>query len=106
MLAIRTVSALGVLAMTIALALGFSSGDFSSEGAEILQLAWGRVTLIDLYVGVAIFSAFVAWRERRAAVTVAWVASFVILGNLATAVYLLVASLRAPSIEELLTPRR
>ena len=106
MLAIRTVSALGVVAMAIALAIGFSSGDFTGEGAEILDLAWGRVTLIDLYVGVAIFSAFVAWRERHVAVTVAWVVLFVILGNLATAVYLLVASLRASSVEELLTPLR
>ncbi len=106
MLAIRTVSAFGVAAMVIALAIGFSNGDFTAEGGEILDLAWGRVTLVDLYVGVAIFSAFVAWRERSVAATLAWIASFVILGNLATAIYLLVASLRASSIGELLTPHR
>lgn len=106
MLMIRMVSAIGVVAMAVALALGFSGGDFATEGAEILDLAWGRVTLIDLYVGVAIFSAFVAWRERRIAVTLAWIVSFVVLGNLATAAYLLIASLRASSIEELFTPRR
>lgn len=106
MLAIRTVSALGVVAMVIALAIGFSSGDFTAEGSEILDLAWGRVTLIDLYVGVAIFSAFVAWRERRVATTLAWIVSFVVLGNLATAVYLLIASLRSGSVEELLAPLR
>ena len=106
MTAIRTVSALGVAAMTIALIIGFTSGDFSGEGGQILDLIWGRVTLIDLYVGVAIFGVFVVWRERSVGISIAWLVSFVVLGNLATALYVLVASLRATSVEELLTPVR
>ena len=106
MTAIRTVSALGVAAMTIALIAGFTSGDFSGEGGQILDLIWGRVTLIDLYVGVAIIAVFVFWRERSVGVSIAWLVAFVVLGNLATALYVLVASLRATSVEELLTPVR
>lgn len=106
MTAIRTISALGVVAMTIALFVGFTSGDFSGEGGEILDLIWGRITLIDLYVGVALLSVFVVWRERSPAVSGAWIVAFVVLGHLATALYVLLASLRADSVEELLEPVR
>jgi hypothetical protein len=106
MTAIRTVSALGVAAMTIALIIAFTTGDFSGEGGQILDLIWGRVTLIDLYVGVAIIAAFVFWRERSAPISIAWLAAFIVLGHWATALYVLVASLRATSVEELLTPVR
>ena len=106
MTAIRTVSALGVAAMTIALIYGFTSGDFSGEGGQILDLIWGRVTLIDLYVGVALIAAFVFWRERSLPISLAWLASFVVLGHWATALYVLMASVRARSVDELLTPVR
>ncbi len=106
MTAIRTVSALGVAAMTIALIFGFTSGDFSGEGGQILDLIWGRVTLIDLYVGVALIATFVFWRERSVPISIAWLAAFIVLGHWATALYVLLASLRATSIEELLTPVR
>ena len=72
MTAIRTVSALGVAAMTIALIYGFSSGDFSGEGGQILDLIWGRITLIDLYVGVAIIAAFVFWGTGPPPSTCCW----------------------------------
>ena len=106
MTAIRTVSALGVAAMTIALIYGFASGDFSGEGGQILDLVWGQVTLIDLYVGVAIIAAFVFWRERSVPISIAWLAAFIVLGHWATALYVLQASMRASSVEELLTPVR
>lgn len=106
MTAIRTVSALGVAAMTIALIFGFTTGDFSGEGGQILDLIWGRVTLIDLYVGVAIIAAFVFWRERSVPISIAWLAAFIVLGHWATALYVLLASLRTNSVEELLTPVR
>lgn len=106
MTAIRTVSALGVAAMTIALIYGFTTGDFSGEGGQILDLVWGQVTLIDLYVGVAIIAAFVFWRERSVPISIAWLAAFIVLGHWATALYVLLASMRADSVEELLTPAR
>ena len=106
MFATRVVAATGVIVMAGALVMGFLSGDFGAEGSDILALAWGRVTLVDLYVGVMVFSAFVVWRERHAGIVTAWIVSFIVLGNLATAVYLLNASLRAATVEELLSPVR
>lgn len=106
MFATRVVAATGVIVMTGALVMGFVSGDFGAEGSEIIDLAWGRVTLIDLYVGIMLFAGFVAWRERHVGIAAAWIAVFVVLGNLATAAYLLVASLRSTTVEELLSPVR
>lgn len=106
MTAVRIVSALGVAAMTIALVFGFTSGDFTAEGGEIIDLIWGRITLIDLYTGVALFAVFVTWRERSFGIALAWLITFIVLGNLATALYVLLASLRVNSVEELLTPVR
>lgn len=99
---IRIIAGLGVAAMALALIVGFTSGDFTAEGGEIIDLVWGRVTLIDLYVGIALFGAFVAWRERSVTVTVLWILLFIVLGNLATAVYVLLAAMQADSVEELL----
>lgn len=100
---VQIIAGLGVAVMSIALVVGFTSGDFSGEGSEILDLIWGRITLIDLYVGIALFGAFVAWRERSVGITIAWLVAFVVLGNLATALYVLAASLRVRSVEELLS---
>jgi hypothetical protein len=103
---IRIVAALGVAVMTIALFFGFTAGDFTGEGGQILDLIWGRITLIDLYVGIALFGSFVAWRERSAGAAAIWIATFIVLGNLATALYVLLAALRSDSIEELLGKAR
>ena len=98
---IRIVSAILTIAMAATIAYGFASGDFGDEGSTILDLAWGRVTLIDLYVGLALFAAWVWLREgpRRA---IPWLIGFVVLGNLASALYALIAARRTDSVEEFL----
>ncbi len=106
MKAIRIVAALGVAVMTVALFFGFTGGDFTGEGGEILDLVWGRISLIDLYVGIALFGAFVVWRERSVGIASAWIAAFIVLGNLATALYVLIAAMRSVTVEEMLSRAR
>jgi len=92
----------GLMAATIA--YGLAAGSFGDEGRTILDLAWGRVTLIDLYVGLALFGGWILMRERswRAA---PWLIALVFLGNFATALYAFVAAVRADSPTEFLTGR-
>ncbi len=97
MTVIRVVSALSALVMLAAIVYGFLSGDFGDEGGVLLDLAWGRVTLIDLYVGLVLFGGWILLRERSAR-AIPWLVALIVLGNLAAAVYALLAALRTESV--------
>lgn len=104
MRALRATTGLLTAVMTATIAYGLAAGSFSDEGGTILDLAWGQVTLIDLYVGLALFGGWIVLRERswRA---VPWLVALVLLGNLASALYAFLASLQADSTREFLTGR-
>ena len=104
MRALRATTGLLTAVMAVTIAYGFAAGSFSDEGGTILDLAWGRVTLIDLYVGLALFGGWIVLRERswRA---VPWLIALVFLGNLASAAYAFLAAVRADSTGEFLTGR-
>jgi hypothetical protein len=82
---------LGVIAMTAALLNGFIVGDFGRDGAELLANPWGVVSLVDLYVGFALFSIWIAFRETKVVVAAVWILLMMVLGFFTGAVYLLVA---------------
>jgi hypothetical protein len=106
MVGIRVLALAGVAAMTAALVYGFRSGDFSAEGSEILGLAWGQVTLIDLYVGLALFGGWVWFRETSRSTTLLWWLLLATLGNLAVALYLTLAAFRSNDPRQLLLGSR
>lgn len=91
----KTVRFFGLIAATImivALAITFVTGDFTIEGSQILDLAWGRMSLIDLYVGAALVGGWIAHRERSWPRILAWWLALVVLGHLASAIYVLAAA--------------
>jgi hypothetical protein len=106
MVVVRTLSLLGAVTMMVAIVLGFLAGGFVDEGSAIWALFWGKVTLIDLYVGLVFFGLWVLVRERRPLVVALWWAGLVVLGNLAAALYLVFASFRSSTVHELLTGER
>ena len=83
----RTTGWIGVGLMVAALTYGFTTGDFGSEGSQILDLAWGRVTLIDLYTGLFLIGAWIVWREGSLVRALPWLVGMVFLGALAAAAY-------------------
>lgn len=99
---VRILSVILTLVMLTTIVYGFMTGDFAEEGSQILGLAWGQVTLIDLYVGVIIFGTWVAVRETSWLVRIAWWVGLVALGNLAAAAYLLVASFTSEDADDLM----
>lgn len=105
MITIRVFSVVAVLAMAGVIVYGFASGDFTGEGSQIWGLAWGKVTLVDLYVGLALFAAWVAFRERRILSTIVWSIALVVLGNLAAAIYVAWAAFTSDDGRELLLGR-
>ena len=106
MTSIRILAWVVVAGMTAAIAYGFATGDFSEEGSSILELAWGKVTLIDLYLGFAMFGAWIAYRERSVPRIAGWWIALAVLGNLTAGVYLALAASRARSVEEVLLGTR
>ena len=92
--------------MVIAIAFAFASGSFGDEASSIWALAWGKVTLVDLYAGLAIFGAWIAVREPRRGIVALWWIALVTLGFLAAGVYLIVALRNSNSTDEVLTGRR
>jgi len=77
------------LAMSFALWYGFTQGDFSADGARLLANPWGIVSLFDLYVGFALFSVWIAYREKHGAIAAVWIVAMMILGFFAGSAYVL-----------------
>lgn len=91
----KALSFLGVLAMAGILIYAFAVGDFQAEGARLLAMPWGKVSLVDLYVGFALFSAWIVFRERSALRSIPWVALVMVLGFLTASLYTYLALQRS-----------
>ena len=81
----------GLLTMTAVLVYGFTVGDFGGEGKELLSMPWGIVSLVDLYVGFALFSGWIVYREKSVLRSVVWVVLMMVLGFWTASLYTLIA---------------
>jgi spore maturation protein SpmB len=103
---LRALAAFGTAAMLTTIIAAFGVASFADDGATLVALAWGRVTLIDLYLALLLGWVWIAWRERSAIRAVLWALVIVVTGSLGLFLYLLVASLRAHTPLELLVGAR
>jgi len=87
----KALSLLGLLAMTGILIYGFTVGNFSVEGAKLVAMPWGIVSLVDLYVGFTLFSCWIVFREKAILPSVIWVILMMVLGFWAGALYTFLA---------------
>ena len=85
------IAALGLLAMSAILVYGFTAGDFAAEGTRLTSMPWGVVSLVDLYVGFALFSCWIVFREKAWLPSVIWVFLMMTLGFWTGALYTLLA---------------
>lgn len=92
--------------MTVTIIVGFLEGSLFDEGAQIWALPWGRVSLVDLYLGLTVFGIWVGFRERSVRSKLAWWLALIFLGNLAAGVYLTLAAFRARDFRQLLMGSR
>ena len=77
----------GTLLMFFTLIFGFIVGDFFKEGSILFMMAWGKVSLIDVYIGFFLFSGWVLYREEKLITSLLWIISIMILGNFITCLY-------------------
>ena len=87
----KTISILGMLAMTAVLIYGFTVGDFFSEGSKLFAMPWGIVSLVDLYTGFTLFSAWIIYREKSLPVAISWTIAMMTLGFFAGSLYAFIA---------------
>lgn len=87
----KWLSAIGVFAMTAVLIYGFTVGDFGADGAELLQNPWGIVSMVDLYTGFVLFSAWIVFREKSFVRSLVWVILMMVLGFFTASLYALIA---------------
>ena len=87
----KLISLIGLLAMTGILVYGFTIGDFSGEGARLLAMPWGIVSLVDLYVGFSLFSCWIVYREKALMPSIIWVFLMMVLGFWTGALYTFIA---------------
>ena len=81
--------------MAVALSYGFTSGGgFFESGSDLVQMPWGRVTIVDLYLALALFGAWIVRREgwKR---SVPWLVGLVVGGSLVAGLYLFVSGTRS-----------
>jgi len=84
-------AALAAAGMFALIVRAVAMGSFWQEGGVLFALAWGRVTLADLYVGFALFSGWVLFREQSTARALVCIALAMTLGNAFTTIYVLAA---------------
>jgi hypothetical protein len=87
----KIIAILGILVMTGVIAYGFVAGDFAAEGAQLLAMPWGIVSLVDLYTGFTLFTVWIVFREKSITATIAWIVAVMTLGALAMSLYAFLA---------------
>lgn len=87
----KVVALLGALIMGGTLLYGFIVGDFTGEGAQLLAMPWGIVSLVDVYTMFTLFSVWVVYREKSVVRSAVWVLLIMVLGSFVCSIYSLIA---------------
>lgn len=87
----KLIALLGVLAMGGILIYAFTVGDFAAEGSQLTAMPWGIVSLVDLYVGFALFAMWIVYREPVRWQAAIWVILLMVLGFFIGSLYTLLA---------------
>jgi hypothetical protein len=87
-IAFRLAAIAGAIILTALIIRAVPMADLFAAFAEVGANPWGLVGLADLYLGFILFAAVIAGFEPRRAVAVAWIIGLFVLGNLVSAVWL------------------
>ena len=79
------------LVMGAGLTFGIANGDFAGESALLMQMPWGIVSLIEIYVGLGLFACWLFYRESNRLKAFGWLVAAAGLGNIVCCVYVLLS---------------
>lgn len=87
----KIISLLGIVIMASGICYALFWGNFSIEGAKIISMPWGIVSLIDLYTGFKLFSLWIIYREKSFLPSLFWIVLVMTLGFFTISVYVFLA---------------
>jgi hypothetical protein len=86
----KALIALAGAAFAATLGWAVVAGDFLQEGAVLLSLPWGIVTLADLYLGFLLYAVLVFAVERSKLAAAFWALPIFVIGNLWAVIWIVV----------------
>jgi hypothetical protein len=92
---VKWISALGIFAMTAILINAFLNGNFSREGSLLLSMAWGQVSMVDLYAGFILFSMWIGFREKFGWSSLLWIFFMLTLGFFTGSLYVFLTAVKS-----------
>ena len=103
---IRIIAWLSTLIMTFMIIFSLLTGDFFAQGSILMGLVWGQMSLVDLYVGFLLVYVWIFYKETKILPRIIWALLLIVTGSLATALYVLIASYRTNTINDLLSQKK
>ena len=85
----KIIALIGMIAMGAVLIYGFSAGTFGQDGAALMRMPWGIVSLVDVYTGFVLFSGWILYREKNSWIALGLVLLVMVLGNFIASAYAL-----------------
>lgn len=85
-------AALGLLSMAGAIISAVIAGDFWGEFTHMANMPWGFVSIVDIYIGLFIFCAWVLWREKFGFGGLVWTLLIICFGNIISCAYVIMAA--------------
>jgi hypothetical protein len=69
------------------------NGNLFKEGPVLIAMPWGLVSIVDLYLGLILFSFWIVWRESFRFRGIFWALMVLGFGNVISCLYILKACL-------------
>lgn len=95
---LRAASAAFVVALIALIVASVMQESLMDGLRHVWSRRWGVTTLVDLYAGLFVVAAWMIAVEGRIRRAAPWIAGLLVVGNLATVVYLLVRSWRRDTV--------
>ena len=86
--------------MAAMIAFSIATGNIAEEGAILLGLVWGQMSMVDLYVSFLLVYLWMFYRETTILAKVFWLVFILVTGALATAIYIYLAASKSKNETE------
>lgn len=76
------------LIMLMGLIYGLIYGNLREDGFLLFTLVWGKIAILDVYVGFFLFGIWIYFREQNVSRFLIWFITLLCIGNLISVIYI------------------